>query len=322
MLEITNRDWKDVDLEEIESLTFDSLQDSVFFQADRTHESVLEWLKWNNRRFPPTSTFLAHINGKLVGWLTVTLDSKPLISETWRWVPYLSPEVKGRKYEVATALIRKCVNYVKTHGQTRLNVCFDKVNEETISQYNQHKTWFEAESVYKVDDNAYMRRSLNAKKFSEFDFALPLKYNYKSLVETDLEALYRCYNCAFQESNIRIYHDMTEEERRTDFEYYFQNKNINKEASLVVIKNGEIVGFSLVHSRPREAHLADIGIIQAERGKGLGRRVLNHSLSVASQSYDTITLAVDVENTMAYTLYVDLGFKVQYRIINHVWKHN
>jgi len=83
---------------------------------------------------------------------------------------------------------------------------------------------------------------------------------------------------------------------------YFQNKNMNEGASLVVIKDGEIVGFSLVHSRPREAYLADIGIIQAELGKGLGRRILKYSLSVASKSYDTITLAVDVENIMAYKL--------------------
>ena len=320
MPEISNKDWADADLDELAKLTFNSLQKSVFFQTERTYEDVKEWLNRNVERFSPTSIFLAHSNGDLVGWLAVTLDIKPLISETWRWVPYISPEVNEQKDEVAMGLIRRCVEYVKSRGQTRLEVCFDRISEATMPQYIQYKAWFEAEGVCLVDDNAYMHRSLDAREFSEDDLVPPPGYTYEALTDVDLEAVYSCYSRSFNESDIRAYHDMTLEERRADFEHYFEGRNRDDEASMAVTKDGDIVGFSLVHSRPRAAHLADIGIIQAHRGKGLGRKILRHSLMKAAQDYETITLAVDIQNTAAYDLYVDLGFKIDYRIITHAWR--
>ena len=321
MHEISNKDWKDADLDELATLTFNSLQKSAFFQTERTYEDVKEWLNRNIERFPPNSIFLARNNEDLVGWLAVTLDIKPRISETWRWVPYISPEVREQKDEIAMGLIRRCVEYVKNRGQTRLEVCFDRIREATMPQYIQYKAWFEAEGVHMVDDNAYMRRNLDARELSEDDLVPPPGYIFRALTDVDVEALYSCYSRAFNESDIRVYHDMTQEERRADFEHYFEGRNRDDEASMAVAKDGEIVGFSLVHSRPGEAHLADIGIIQAHRGKGLGRRILKHTLMKSAQKYDTMTLAVDVENTAAYNLYVDLGFKIDYRIITHAWKN-
>ena len=66
--------------------------------------------------------------------------------------------------------------------------------------------------------------------------------------------------------------------------------------------------------------MADIGIVPAHRGKGLGRRIVKHVLMKAARDYDTVTLAVDVDNTSAYELYSDLGFEVEYRIITHAWR--
>jgi ribosomal protein S18 acetylase RimI-like enzyme len=174
--------------------------------------------------------------------------------------------------------------------------------------------------VCKVDDNAYMRRSLDPGEFAEHDVVLPPGYGYMPLVEADEGELYGCYSLAFIESGVRAYHDMTEEERRADFEHYFGGGARDEGASLVVVRDGEIVGFSLVQSRPGEAHLADIGIVPDHRGKGLGRRMVECSLMRAARDHDTVTLAVDVDNASAFNMYRSLGFEVEYRIITHAWK--
>lgn len=320
MLEITNRDWEDTDLDEVAALTFNALQDSPFFRAERTLDDVMGWLNWSHERFTPASVFLAHLKGELVGWLTVTLDVKPGISETWRWVPYISPEASEQEDGIATGLIRRCVEYAGERGQTRLEACFDRVRDATMPQYERYRAWFEAEGVRKVDDNAYMRRSLDPGEFAEHDVVQPPGYDYMPLADADEEALYCCYNRAFTESSVRAYHDMTEEERRADFEHYFGGGTRNEEASLVVVRDDEIVGFSLVHSRPGEAHLADIGIVPAHRGKGLGRGMVKYSLMKAARDHDTVTLAVDVDNASAFNMYRSLGFEVEYRIITHAWR--
>ena len=320
MLEITDRDWEANDLDELATLTFDALQGSPLFRAERTLDDVMRWLNWSRERFKPASVFLARLGGELVGWLTVSLDVKPGISETWRWVPYISPKAREQEDEIAAGLIGRCVEYVRERGQTRLEACFDRISGATIPQYERYRAWYEAEGVCKVDDNAYMRRSLDPGEFVDEEVVLPPDYAYMPLVDADEEALYGCYSRAFIDSGVRAYHDMTEEERRADFEHYFGGEAMNEEASLVVVSDGEIVGFSLVHSRPEEAHLADIGILPAHRERGLGRRMVKYSLMKAARNHDTVTLAVDVDNASAFNMYRSLGFEVEYRIITHAWR--
>jgi ribosomal protein S18 acetylase RimI-like enzyme len=228
--------------------------------------------------------------------------------------------VRGQEDGIARGLIRRCKEYVVERGQTRLEACFDRVSDATMPLYERYRAWFEAEGLVRVDENAYMRRGLTPKEFTEHDVVLPPGYWYVPMVDADEEALYDCYSQAFAESGVRSYHNMTEEERRAEYEYYFREAAVNEKASLVVLRGDEIVGFSLVHSRQKEAHLADIGIVPAHRGRGLGRRMLMHSLMNAAGEYDNVTLAVDVDNTSAYDLYSDLGFDVVYRIITHAWK--
>jgi len=320
MPEITVRDWEDVNLDEVASLTFDALQASPFSSPERSLQDVEGWMDWSNERFPPAAVFQAHADGGLVGWLTVTLDVKPGTSETWRWVPYISPEAKGQEDEIARALIRRCVEYVAERGQTRLEACFDRVSDATVPMYERYRAWFEAEGLVRVDESAYMRRGLTSGEFTEGDAALPPGYAYVPLVDADEEALYDCYVRAFADSGVRSYHDMTEEERRAEYEYYFREASVNVGASPVVIRGEEVVGFSLVHSRSNEAHLADIGVAPGHRGRGLGRSMLAYSLMNATRDHDSVTLAVDVDNSSAYGLYVDVGFEVVYRIITHAWK--
>jgi GNAT superfamily N-acetyltransferase len=291
MLEISVRGWEDVDLHEVASLTFDALQASPFHNPERTLKDVEEWLNRNHERFPASAAFLARINGTLVGWLTVTVDVKSGTSDTWRWTPYLSPEAEGQEDEVARGLIRRCIEYVSEMEQTRLETPFDRVSDATLPHYEMYRGWFEAEGIGKVDKNAYMRRALTSGEFTAGDVTLPPGYGYMPLGYADEEALYDCYSRAFEESGGRSFHDMTEEGRRAEFKYYFLGAAVSQRASTVVIREEDIVGFSLVHSRPGEAHLADIGVAPGHRGRGLGRRMLAHSLMNTALDYNTVTRA-------------------------------
>ncbi|MGD2142166.1 MAG: hypothetical protein PVH79_01645 [Candidatus Bathyarchaeota archaeon] len=143
-MKITNRGWEDTDLGELATLTFNALQDSPFFRAERTLTDVEGWLNWNYEHFTPASVFLAHIRNGLAGWLAVTLDVKPGISEIWRWLPYISPKAREVEIGIATGLIGRCVEYVEERGQTRLEACFDRISDATLPEYERYRPWFEA----------------------------------------------------------------------------------------------------------------------------------------------------------------------------------
>ena len=78
---------------------------------------------------------------------------------------------------------------------------------------------------------------------------------------------------------------------------------------LVAEKNGQVVGYAGAWIILDESHITNIAITEAERGKGIGRKLteaLMQYLSNLSASY--ATLEVRVSNERAQHLYKSLGF--------------
>ena len=108
-----------------------------------------------------------------------------------------------------------------------------------------------------------------------------------------------------------------------DFSFDVNNlpQPFNKPASLVMIKGGEIAGFSLLRPRPNEQHLAIFGIHPNHRGLSLGEGLLLESMRIAAgQGAERVSLGVDASNEPAVKLYIKTGFKVVSRMIVHSWK--
>lgn len=78
---------------------------------------------------------------------------------------------------------------------------------------------------------------------------------------------------------------------------------------LVAEKNGQVVGYAGAWIILDESHITNIAIMEAERGKGIGRKLteaLMQYLSNLGASY--ATLEVRVSNERAQHLYKSLGF--------------
>jgi ribosomal protein S18 acetylase RimI-like enzyme len=79
--------------------------------------------------------------------------------------------------------------------------------------------------------------------------------------------------------------------------------------------NGRLAGM-LLCSRvsPRVAHITQLCIAPSQRGRGLGRMLLNHAIENLRRSGTTsITLTVTESNAPAVTLYEEFGFRVGHR---------
>jgi RimJ/RimL family protein N-acetyltransferase len=72
----------------------------------------------------------------------------------------------------------------------------------------------------------------------------------------------------------------------------------------------KIVGFIRFESRGDKTGIFGIGILELYQGKGYSKRLMNLLLStLRRKEYESITLTVDNENTVAVKLYQSLGFK-------------
>ncbi len=68
--------------------------------------------------------------------------------------------------------------------------------------------------------------------------------------------------------------------------------------------------FVLCDIEERDLYLAEVAIDESQRGKGLGRQVVNDVIDYArSKGYDRIILDADLRNESAKKLYESIGFK-------------
>jgi ribosomal protein S18 acetylase RimI-like enzyme len=82
----------------------------------------------------------------------------------------------------------------------------------------------------------------------------------------------------------------------------------------VVAEARQLVGIAALTSyeSPHFAHKSRIGAVYAKpehRGRGIGRRMLEHLLAVAEPRYEQVEIAVAAENLPALHLYESLGFE-------------
>jgi len=79
---------------------------------------------------------------------------------------------------------------------------------------------------------------------------------------------------------------------------------------LVATELGKVVAFAVFYLTTPEAELPDIVVAETYRGKGLGRQLLDYSLSeLKTNGVDTLFLEVRESNTAARGLYTDVGFE-------------
>lgn len=72
---------------------------------------------------------------------------------------------------------------------------------------------------------------------------------------------------------------------------------------------GRVVGFIVVHVVLDEAHILNFGVRLAFRGMGVGRELIQESLTrLSDEGVRTVSLEVRESNAVARTLYAELGF--------------
>lgn len=84
----------------------------------------------------------------------------------------------------------------------------------------------------------------------------------------------------------------------------------NTVANGALAGNGRLIGFALSRHAAGEAEVLSIAVAKSERGKGIGRALMNaHLASLAAAGATSVFLEVEPANTNAVALYRRLGFE-------------
>jgi ribosomal protein S18 acetylase RimI-like enzyme len=211
-------------------------------------------------------------------------------------------------------------DYAKSHDMTRIEVAFGDISEDNLDSFKTRCSWYEAEGWKKLEDTNFMASDPSVD--GPRGVKPPDGFELRPLLEFDNDTIFECYHESFTTGEARWIYDMTEEQRRQEFDKNFDRSHqINGNASFAILSEGDIAGFILIVSRSdEEEHLESIGIHPKFRGMGLGKALLDKSIEVLRcQEAQNFTLGVDPVNTPAVRLYEQFRFETVSRTTRFAW---
>jgi ribosomal protein S18 acetylase RimI-like enzyme len=150
---------------------------------------------------------------------------------------------------------------------------------------------------------------------------LPQDLKLSQIQTVDEEALYQCHHEAYMQGDAQYYFQMDEAERRDDFERIYA-PNIREDlASLVLTKNGVIIGYCLLFAEGDFSEVMSLAVHPEHRRRGYGQLLMNMCLKRAGEEgHKTMHLIVDIKNEAAANLYRQCGFKIAGGNMTFKWK--
>ena len=316
-VEIRTQNCSTLDMKELVSFTFDALQKAPESRReDRTINMVEEYLQeiWD---YGTDVILTAHVKGKFAGWLCfwkVSTDMMYIDS----WHPIVHPDFN--EDEVASALIQKSIQYTKNEGRKRLEVFHMGMTDDMRPRYKKYKKWYESNGMPQGFEWAHMVADLTALDSGEI--VLPPQFALRPLVPVPNDKIYECYYETFITSGDRRFLEQTEEQKRGNFDLFFdRSERIEEDASLLLYYGERIVGFLIIILIKKGGFINGIGIHPDFRRRGLGKALMLSSMKKAAKNgMKTMILEVDIDNYRALNLYKSVGFKKIEGSVNFVWK--
>ncbi|MFW9991661.1 MAG: GNAT family N-acetyltransferase [Candidatus Odinarchaeota archaeon] len=312
VIKIDNLKTGDIDIQEIAQLTFAARQDSLRREG-QTIETVKQQLQGLFNRFSPRDIIVARAKERLVGWLCLYDYDSPF-AQIWNWHPIVFPG--NKEDEIATKLIEESINYAKKKKKSRLTVDF-VINDENKDDYKKYSSWYHQSGIDMLDTTVFMRCDLTGRVLK--DIVFHSAYRLESLLEADEDELYGCRYETFMNSEDRIFPELNARERLETFNQTVNDLgSLNEDASFVLLKNNDIIGFSVVQTCTEEGFLSSFGIHPKYRQKKLGKKLLLSSMNIlAKQGFKSMSLDVDIENHPALRFYRSVGFESVNKVIGH-----
>ena len=140
---------------------------------------------------------------------------------------------------------------------------------------------------------------------------IPKELSMKLINQIEDNDIYRCYITSFESGDAKFFAYQTKNERLEYFHTLYEPDILNEEASIVLIKDNLIIGFSYVLEFEEDSrHISCMCIHPDFQGKGLGKLLLFKIINIVSkQGAKYITLGTETK-MRAFHLYKNNGFIV------------
>jgi len=274
--------------------------------ASEVSEYVSRWAAYEQARL-----LVAEENGTPVGWLgVVPWPGEYATLHGLRWAPVGWPSVIASADDEAVGhqLLAAAADIVPEEVAA-LIVSIDRDVEIDAEHLELLQARYEAIGRQYSEAIHFIHPTKDVKRPD-----VPESLDVRPLREANPDRLTACIREVFTGEYREIFCGGLEEEQDTFLRGLPKSETMDEAASVVLVSEGELVGFSSVHGvRENENLLVNwIGIRPAWRRRGYGAFLLQHILAVAAEEgYRTASLSSEVRNRASLALYHGQGWEVE-----------
>ncbi len=246
----------------------------------------------------------------IVGWIYYYVGF-PLMSFISGFLPLVDKTRESE--EIAISLIKASKRDIVENGRSRLEIELVLPSGEHRSYSEKFVEWYRKCGFKLAAEEMHMKSDLSDIELPELD--LPQAYMLKKFSEVSYEKLKDSGFRTLKDSKEGLFLSMSHAEQEVTLEYFFdRSKPYIDDASLILEKNGEIIGFVITRMNDDdEPEIGPVGIVPETRGEGLATYLLVRVLKNLKDSGATNAgLDTTVTNFPAQGLYRRYGFKEVY----------
>ncbi len=317
MVEITINKFKDVDIPKLAKFMFNATKDTVFHEENQTIQSVEKSLQ-EMESDENEIVLIASRNGEIIGALRI-YTGFPEMAFTAKWHPII--HIEGTRKETAIELLQSCKEYVKERGFTRFEANLSPIDHEHVEVYKEYKSWYETADFYKATEEVLLRVNLETHPLPPTQPMLPKGIHFENINNVTNKEIEEPFFESFTNSRDRLFLDMTKAQQQVSFNFWFRRSRPFHRATIIVMKDDDVVGFNLVRMDDTSAEVGPVGVIPKYHRQGIMKAVLYESLKRLQEDGIMIgELEVDGSNEPAINLYTMFGFRKVHDQEYFAWK--
>ncbi|MFW9976386.1 MAG: GNAT family N-acetyltransferase [Candidatus Thorarchaeota archaeon] len=246
----------------------------------------------------------------IVGWIYYYVGF-PLMSFIGGFLPLVDETRESE--EIAISLIEASKKDIVENERSRLEIELVLPTHEHRSYSKRFVEWYRKCGFKLAAEEIHMKTDLSGMELP--DLNLPKGYTLKKFSEVPYEKLKDSGFRTLKESKEGLFLSMNHAEQEVTLEYFFdRSKPYIEDASLILEKDGEIIGFVITRMNDDdEPEIGPVGIVPEARGEGLATYLLVRVLKNLKDSGATnACLDTTVTNFPAQGLYRRYSFKEVY----------
>jgi hypothetical protein len=233
---------KDMDLRKLSEFTFKTRQASQFYSDVRTLDGIERSL--GELTQDDHNIGISAVSGdEIVGTMQVYTGFSDMAFIS-NWHPIVK-QTTSRDW-LAQSLIQACKEHVKEIGLERLEVNLSPIQDLILKTRDEYKSWYETSGFHRATKEVFMRVDLENLTLPSAPPALPDGFRMEEIGKVENKDIENPFLESFRHGKDRLFLDVTETQQKTTFNYWFNRNRPLHRASVLVLMDEKVVGFSIV----------------------------------------------------------------------------